>query len=75
MVKIENIDGRYEADDIVALEGIDDKETKSYEQRIKSALAMLTEKKELYLSPEALEIYSPKFLNILENVKDEKFCS
>ncbi len=70
--KIENIDGRYEADDIVALEGIDDKETKSYEQRIKSALAMLTEKKELYLSPEALEIYSPKFLNILENVKDEE---
>ena len=71
--KIENIDGRYEADDIAALEEMDDdKEVKSYEQRIKSALAMLDENKEKYLSPEALEIYSPKFLNILENVKDEE---
>ena len=33
---------------------------------------MLDENKEKYLSPEGLEIYSPKFLNILENVTDEE---
>ena len=70
--KIENIDGRYEADEIAELqEKHDDKARKSYEARIKSALKMLDANKEKYLSADALQVYSPKFLNILENVSDE----
>ena len=46
---------------------------KSYEGRIKSALAKLNDKKEEFLTPEALKIYSPKFLNVLENVNDPTF--
>jgi hypothetical protein len=45
--------------------------TKSYRERINDALRGLQEKSDTYLTPEALEIYSPKFLHILENIKDE----
>ena len=69
--KINNIDGRYEADDVA--EELDTPPTasvESYEERIKSALKMLEDNKEKYLSPDGLAIYSPKFLNILENIQD-----
>ena len=69
--KINNIDGRYEADDVA--EELDTPPTasvESYEERIKSALKMLEDNKEKYLSPDGLTIYSPKFLNILENIQD-----
>ena len=45
---------------------------KTYEGRIKAALHELESKSEEFLTPEALKIYSPKFLNILENVSDDK---
>ena len=64
--RVDNIDGRYEADEL--------QETlpmTTYEERIKRALLFLEENKETYLSPKALETYSPKFLNILENINDE----
>ena len=64
--RVDNVDGRFEADEL--------KETKNmsnYEERIQEALALLETKKEQYLSPEGLQTYSPKFLNILENVRDE----
>ena len=32
---------------------------------------MLDEQKERFLTPEGLEIYSPKFLEILDNITDE----
>ena len=35
------------------------------------ALRMLDEQKERFLTPEGLEIYSPKFLEILDNITDE----
>ena len=63
-----NVDGRFEADEL--------KETQNmtnYEDRIKEALKLLESNKEKYLNPKGLEIYSPKFLNILENVSDEDF--
>jgi len=43
----------------------------SYKDRIQNALKRLSEDRDKYLTPEALEVYSPKFLNILENVQDE----
>ena len=45
----------------------------SYERRTKIALEKLDEYKDLYLTPEALEIYSPKFLNILSRVLDKMY--
>tara|TARA_Y100000389_G_scaffold204569_1_gene258034 strand:+ start:2365 stop:5694 length:3330 start_codon:yes stop_codon:yes gene_type:complete len=63
-----NVDGRFEADEL--------KETQNmtnYEDRIKEVLKLLESNKEKYLNPKGLEIYSPKFLNILENVSDEDF--
>ena len=63
--KLQNVDGRYEADELV-----DALENEGYEIRIKSALATLEAQKQRFLSPEALQTYSPKFLNILENLLD-----
>ena len=63
----DNVDGRYEGDEIDAK---DMAEVASYEERIKSALASLDADKARYLSPDGLETYSPKFLNILENIRD-----
>lgn len=70
--KIDNVDGLYDADEVAEeQEKSPDDSTQSYDARIKSALAMLNEKKDKYLSPEGLELYSPKFLNMLENIQDE----
>ena len=41
-----------------------------YEKALITALSELEKQNKKYLTPEALQIYSPKFLNILENVKD-----
>ena len=43
---------------------------KTYEGRIKSALKDLSDNKEKFLTPEGLKEYSPKFLNVLENIED-----
>jgi hypothetical protein len=42
-----------------------------YDKAVTLALQKLDTNKDKYLTPEALQIYSPKFLNILENIKDE----
>ena len=42
----------------------------SYKDRIQSALEALEKDGKKYLSPEGLQVYSPKFLNILENIQD-----
>jgi hypothetical protein len=62
-VLVDNIDGRHDAADVGKLVA-----DESYDGRIKSALQMLSEQKEKYLSPDALETYSPKFLRMLENI-------
>ena len=43
----------------------------AYKDRIQNALKMLEKENKRFLTPEALEIYSPKFLHILDNIKDE----
>ena len=68
--KLENVDGKYEADDLLE-QGTDKAKDKAlYEKSINEALKLLSENKDKFLTPTALETYSPKFLNILENVKD-----
>jgi hypothetical protein len=60
------------------IENIDEKDGKNidetlikYEDRIINALKKLEDNSDKYLTPDALEIYSPKFLNILENLQDK----
>jgi hypothetical protein len=67
--KIDNIDGLYEADEVI--DETEDKSKQTYDARIKDALSQLNTNKTKYLSKEGLELYSPKFLNILENIQDE----
>ena len=42
----------------------------TYEKRLRSAMEKLKRGASQYLSPEGLETYSPKYLNILENIQD-----
>ena len=42
----------------------------SYKERIDAALKYIKEESNTFLTPEGLEIYSPKYLKILENIKD-----
>jgi hypothetical protein len=44
----------------------------AYKDRIQNALKALEKNKDKYLTPEALQTYSPKFLHILENIQDEE---
>ena len=72
--KINNVDGKYDADDIKELEK-DQSETKlsdsSYGKRIADALKELGRYSNKYLSKTGLQTYSPKFLHILENIIDD----
>uniref|UniRef100_A0A6C0KPH1 Helicase ATP-binding domain-containing protein n=1 Tax=viral metagenome TaxID=1070528 RepID=A0A6C0KPH1_9ZZZZ len=71
--KLGNIDGKYDADDIKELEQ-DAAAQKlgdlSYSKRIAEALKELEKNAAKYLSKEGLQLYSPKFLHILENIID-----
>ena len=70
--RLNNVDGRYLADDVAAIEKIkEEKTSETYEDRIKSALKQLQQYSSEFLSKTALETYSPKFLNILENIQDK----
>ena len=67
--KLNNIDGRYEAEEA---NKPPTKDMKKYEEDIKKVLTELDDNKEKYLSPEALVTYSPKFLRILENILNDE---
>ena len=58
-------DGEVEGD--VILDGLGDA---SYEERMKRAINYVGEHAAEYLSPRGLEIYSPKYLAMLENIED-----
>jgi len=71
-----------EADEYASPEDIEAVEQKvlkgnTYEQRIVAAMKMLEDSidkspEEQYLSSEKLELYSPKFLQIINNIRDEE---
>jgi hypothetical protein len=66
-------EAKIELDEAEAESGEGDKVfDKTYEGRIKAALHELENKSDEFLTPDALKTYSPKFLNILENVSDDK---
>ena len=72
--KINNTDGKYEADDLKSIKQ-DEKELidSSYDKRIIDALNQLKLQSNKYLTKLGLQIYSPKFLHILENISDVDF--
>jgi len=70
--KINNPDGAHNADDIdIIQKNIENDSDVSYDTRIKDALRFLQDNAATYLSPIGLEVFSPKFLNVLENIQDE----
>jgi hypothetical protein len=58
-------EGEKEADDVLDKIG-----GKDYEEAVQNILKFLWNNSNDYLTPEALETYSPKFLKILENIND-----
>ena len=72
--KINNADGLYGADDIELLESeIKNVQDDTYDQRIKDSLRFLQENASRFLSPKGLETLSPKFLAVMDNIKDPDF--
>jgi hypothetical protein len=59
-------EGEIEGDDILNTQG-----GVTYQTRISDAIEDIRRHPEKYLTPEALETHSPKFLYMLENIKDE----
>lgn len=70
--KINDVDGKYERDELDIVDAEKQLETKSYQERIEESLQQLEENRSAFLTPSALLTYSPKFLNILENLLDPK---
>ena len=69
--RLENPDGIHEQDDSDEIKKeMQEKIDITYSKRIMNAILKLKEGASKYLTPEALQTYSPKFLNVLENVKD-----
>lgn len=69
--RLDNPDGRFELDDAEEIKRkLAEARVPVYEEDIKKVLKELEDNKEKYLNPEALETYSPKFLNILENIQN-----
>ena len=64
----EDTEKEQEADD--AINAIADS---TYPERIQAAIQFIKDHASEYLSPDGLEIYSPKFLHILENIKDPDY--
>ena len=68
--KINDVDGKYERDEVDKQAAETDIETRSYQEKIKAALEQLKLNSSTYLSFSGLKTYSPKFLNMLENLQN-----
>ena len=68
--KINDVDGKYEREEIEQQEADIEVEMRSYQDKIKDVLEQLKINSSTFLSPEGLKKYSPKFLNILENIQN-----
>jgi len=72
--KLKNVDGLYELDDKAEIEGqLKDVVDSNYDKRIEEALEKLVEGADEFLSKTGLSEYSPKLLNVLENLQDPSF--
>ena len=67
--QLQNIDGLTQREDISEIKKIEKQQTDtSYRDRIQKALQLLFKNRRKYLTPKALQIYSPKFLKVLQNI-------
>jgi len=67
--QLQNIDGLNQREDITEIKKIEKQQTDtSYRDRIQKALQLLFKNRRKYLTPKALETYSPKFLKVLQNI-------
>ena len=63
--------GEFNADDVESIRSlIEDKTDEDYGERLKTALRLLKVKSDEYLTPEGLAEFSPKYLNVLENIQN-----
>ena len=66
--RVQNVDGVFTEEDDKQFKKIEDVVSKDYSTRIKNALKMLNDRAAEFLSPTALETYSPKFKRIIETI-------
>ena len=69
-----HIDNDHEVEDLPALEEVHKEVVDTeYEKRIEYAIGLLEKDKDKFFSKTALQRYSPKFLQILENLQNEEY--
>ena len=68
--KAQNPEAPFDNDDTNNATNDADRLNQIYKEKVAKALVELERNKDVYLTKEALQTYSPKFLNILENVTD-----
>lgn len=66
--RIKNVDGVFTEDDEKQFKKIDEVVSRDYSERIKDALQKLNERAGDFLTPEALETYSPKFKKMFDTI-------
>ena len=66
--RVQNVDGVFTEEDDKQFKKIEEVVSRDYSTRIKDALRMLNDRAAEFLSPTALETYSPKFKRILETI-------
>ena len=72
--RLDNIDGRFNADDVEQLKKEEQKiSDNTYKQRVQTALTLLQKNADKYLTPEALETYGPKLLQVLRNLQNHEY--
>ena len=70
--RLNNVDGEYTTDDAEQIKkNLSEISDSSYDSRIKKALEQLKNDGSSIFEKESLKTFSPKFLNILENIQDE----
>jgi hypothetical protein len=69
--RLDNPDGKYTEDDVEELKGAHRRVDPTYVRRIAKILEDLKTRAGQYLTQEALMTYSPKFLHILDNIRDD----
>mgnify|MGYP001296600370 CR=1 FL=1 len=70
--RLSNIDGEYTNDDVEQIKkNLSEISDSSYDSRIKKALEQLKNDSSSLFEKESLKTFSPKFLNMLENIQDE----
>ena len=69
--RVQNVDGVFTEEDDKQFRKIEEVVSRDYSTRIKDSLRMLNDRAAEFLSPSALETYSPKFKRIIETINSD----